>query len=216
MTTSKTKKTVTQALFEFNNRLVKVKKNLKNSAFPNSFYTDINIILATIQPTLEELGLVIIQTPQVHIELGSYLNTKIMLKDNPSEVIESNIKLIVNPTSPKAMWSLGGSITYTRRYAIVSMLCLESVDDDFQQGVKDAQNATKPVYNNPNLGKVKPLTPTQSRNEEIGKMKQELDVAKAEGDINKATQVWETASDKGYIQVQEYHSRLFENPQATL
>ncbi len=215
MTTSKIKKTVTQALFEFNNRLVKVKKNLKNSAFPNSFYTDINIILATIQPTLEELGLVIIQTPQLD-ERGSFLNTKIMLKDDPSEAIESNIKLIVNPTSPKAMWSLGGSITYTRRYAIVSMLCLESVDDDFQQGVKDAQSATKKVYNNPNLGKVKPLTPTQSRNEEIGKMKQELDVARAEGDINKATEVWEMASDKGYVQVQDYHSRLFENPQATL
>lgn len=208
-------KTITQALFDFNDKMIVVKKNSKNGAFPNSFYTDVNVILHTIRPNLTELGLVVVQTPQID-ERGSYLNTKIMLKDNPAEFIESNIKLIVDPKSPKAMWSLGASITYTRRYAIVSMLNLESVDDDFQAGTKDAQSTPKKAYNNPNTTGKKPLTPSQARSNKVLILKQKLDIAKAESDIETATNIYEKAGDEGLIQVQDYHARLFENPQATI
>jgi len=201
-------KTIHQAIFEFNNMMITVKKDLKNGAFPNSFYTDINSVLHTIRPTLSELGIVIIQTPQMN-EAGSYLNTKIMLKDIPSEYVESNIKFIVDPKSPKAMWSLGASITYTRRYAITCMLSLEAVDDDFVNGTKDAQRSPKKAYN-------KPLTPTQQNNVLVVKMKDELDRARAMGDLELATNIYEEANDKGLVQVQDYHARLFENPVATL
>jgi len=201
-------KTIHQALFNFANEMVVVKKNQKHGAFGGTFYTDVNEILSTIKPVLEKLGLVIIQTPQID-DRGSYLNTKICLKDIPSEFVEANIKLIVDPKSPKAMWSLGGAITYTRRYSIVAMLNLESVDDDFVAGTKDAQSTTKKAYN-------KPLTPSQARSVDVNLMKQKLDIAKAEGDIETATNIYEEADDKGLIQVQDYHARLFENPVATL
>ena len=204
----KMNKTIHQAIFEFNNMMITVKKDLKNGAFPNSFYTDINSVLHTIRPTLSELGIVIIQTPQIN-EAGSYLNTKIMLKDTPTEYVESNIKFIVDQNSPKAMWSLGASITYTRRYAITCMLSLEAVDDDFVNGTKDAQSTPKKAYN-------KPLTPAQQFGAKVVSMKKDLDMARAEGDIDKATRIYEEADDKGLIQVQDYHARLFENPVATL
>ena len=80
-------KTIHQALFDFANEMVVVKKNQKHGAFGGTFYTDVNEILSTIKPVLEKLGLVIIQTPQID-DRGSYLNTKICLKDIPAEFVD--------------------------------------------------------------------------------------------------------------------------------
>jgi len=193
-------KTIHQALFDFANEMVVVKKNQKHGAFGGTFYTDVNEILSTIKPVLEKLGMVIIQTPQIG-EVGSFLNTKICLKDIPAEYVEANIKLIVDPKSPKVMWDLGGAITYTRRYSIVTMLNLESVDDDFVQGTKHAQSAPKTVI-------IK--TTAKERSIPIVQMMSDLDKAKEQGDLEMATNIYEEAGDKGLIQVQDYHDRLFE------
>ena len=193
-------KTIHQALFDFANEMVVVKKNQKHGAFGGTFYTDVNEILSTIKPVLEKLGMVIIQTPQIG-EVGSFLNTKICLKDIPAEYVEANIKLIVDPKSPKVMWDLGGAITYTRRYSIVTMLNLESVDDDFVQGTKHAQSAPKTVI-------IK--TTAKERSIPIVQMMSDLDKAKEQGDLEMATNIYEEAGDKGLIQVQDYHNRLFE------
>ena len=193
-------KTIHQALFDFANEMVVVKKNQKHGAFGGTFYTDVNEILSTIKPVLEKLGMVIIQTPQIG-EVGSFLNTKICLKDIPAEYVEANIKLIVDPKSPKVMWDLGGAITYTRRYSIVTMLNLESVDDDFVQGTKHAQSTPKAVI-------IK--TTAKERSIPIVQMMADLDKAKEQGDLEMATNIFEKAGDKGLIQVQDYHDRLFE------
>jgi len=199
-------KTIHQALFDFANEMVVVKKNQKHGAFGGTFYTDVNEILSTIKPVLEKLGLVIIQTPQID-DRGSYLNTKICLKDIPAEFVEANIKLIVDPKSPKAMWSLGGAITYTRRYSIVAMLNLESVDDDFVQGTKDAQNTPKPAIIKTNA---------KQRNEPIVKMMEDLVRAKAEGDFDTATDIMDEATEKNLVQVQSKYIDLFESKEATI
>ena len=199
-------KTIHQALFDFANEMVVVKKNQKHGAFGGTFYTDVNEILSTIKPVLEKLGLVIIQTPQID-DRGSYLNTKICLKDIPAEFVEANIKLIVDPKSPKAMWSLGGAITYTRRYSIVAMLNLESVDDDFVQGTKDAQNTPKPAIIKTNA---------KQRNEPIVKMMEDLVRAKADGDFDTATDIMDEATEKNLVQVQSKYIDLFESKEATI
>ena len=196
-------KTIHQALFDFANEMVVVKKNQKHGAFGGTFYTDINAVLSTIKPTLERLGMVIIQTPQVS-DTGSYLNTKICLKDIPTEFVEANIKLIVDPKSPKAMWSLGGAITYTRRYSIVAMLNLESVDDDFVQGTKDAQNTSKPAI-------IK--TTAKERNIPIVKMMADLETAKLEDDFDLATEIYDEATKNNWVQVQSKYIDLFEDSQ---
>tara|TARA_R110000787_G_scaffold70801_1_gene157571 strand:+ start:414 stop:1019 length:606 start_codon:yes stop_codon:yes gene_type:complete len=197
---------INQALFAFANEMVKVKKNQKHGAFNGSFYTDINEILNTIKPVLERLDLVIVQTPQIN-ELGSYLNTKIFLCEDPTQFVESNIKLVVNPNSPRVMWDLGGAITYTRRYAITCMLGLESVDDDFVQGTKDAQNTPKPAIIKTNA---------KQRNEPIVKMMEDLVRAKADGDFDTATDIMDEATEKNLVQVQSKYIDLFESKEATI
>ncbi len=62
----------------------------------------------------------------------------------------------------------------------------------------------------------KPLTPAQQYGAKVVQMKDDLDIAKANGDIELATNIYEEASDKGLVQVQDYHARLFENPVATI
>ena len=194
-------KTIHQALFDFANEMVVVKKNQKHGAFGGTFYTDVNEILSTIKPVLEKLGMVIIQTPQID-DRGPYLNTRICLKDIPTEFVEANIKLIVDAKSPKAMWSLGGAITYTRRYSIVAMLNLESVDDDFVAGTKDAQSTQKPVI-------IK--TTAKERNIPIVAMLDGLKDAKKYGDYDKATDIFDEAKEKDLMQVMNKYYELFEN-----
>jgi hypothetical protein len=52
-------------------------------------------------------------------------------------------------------------------------------------------------------------TPTQSRNAEIVQAKADLDVAKENGDLEAATNIYEDAMDKDWVQVCDYHTALF-------
>ena len=207
------KLTLGEALLKFKETELKVVKNAKNSFYANSEYTDINNVLRTIQPTLNKLGIVIVQSVQV-TELGDVLNTKVFMSHDVKDCMESNVRLVM-PQGKVNMQSLGGCVTYARRYGIVSMLSLEAIgqdaDDDGETAVgRSKKPNTPPVKNAYN----KPLTPSQKRSVEVNVMKAELDQAKADGDLNKATQIYEDAGDKGLIQVQDYHARLFENPKA--
>lgn len=75
----------------------------------------------------------------------------------------------------------------------------EDEADDFAKS-KPRQNQSKVE---------KPLTPTQQRNVVIVSMKEELKKAKETGDLNKATQIYEDAGDKEFLQVQDYYYQLF-------
>jgi len=57
---------------------------------------------------------------------------------------------------------------------------------------------------------VKAPTATQQRNALIVKAKADLDVAKENGDLEAATNIYEEAKDDDLIQVMDYHTRLFE------
>jgi len=52
-------------------------------------------------------------------------------------------------------------------------------------------------------------TATQSRNAEIVQAKADLDVAKENGDLEAATNIYEDAMDKDWVQVCDYHTALF-------
>jgi hypothetical protein len=75
------------------------------------------------------LGIVVVQSPMI-LDGIDVLNTKIYMADNPSDFICSNIRLLM----PKSdMQQLGGSLTYARRYALVSLFGLAVEDDDGEQ-----------------------------------------------------------------------------------
>ena len=54
-------------------------------------------------------------------------------------------------------------------------------------------------------------TPTQAFNKRIVKMKEDLDIAKATGNLELATTIYEEAHDEQLIQILDYHDRLFDS-----
>lgn len=54
-------------------------------------------------------------------------------------------------------------------------------------------------------------TPSQAFSAKVNQMKQDLDVAKADGDLEKATNIYEEALDSDITQVCDYHDGIFNN-----
>jgi len=191
-------------LFEFRQKSVAVKRKSPNTFF-GSKYADINSVLDSINPILDELGLVIIQCPNV-IDGMDILTTSIYIADDPKEYIESNLRLML----PSAdMQKLGSAITYARRYALISMLTLETEDDDGNDAVakkKVIKKAEKPK------AKGAKMTPTQKHNEVINYAFERLAIAEMNKDEELAMEVWTWAKEKGYTQVQNQYIMYFGHP----
>jgi len=124
----KKKITLSQAMLDFRVNIDSVTKDSVNPHWKNG-YASYNAIQEAITPTLDMLGIVVIQAPMI-LDGIDVLNTRIYMADNPSEMIVSNIRLLL----PKSdMQQLGGAITYARRYALVCLFGLAVEDDDGEQ-----------------------------------------------------------------------------------
>ena len=162
-----------------------VSKNAKNPFFKSN-YADINNVIETITPVCESLGIVFTQCPKV-IDGRDVLYTRLTLQDNKEQFIDSEVRLLL----PSAdMQKLGSAITYARRYALISMFGLETEDDDGQS-----------VSKHP--------TASQKRSQSIIKAMDKLTEAHKNKDIEAATNVYEWAVDKDYVQVIDKHIQLF-------
>ena len=193
------KPTIWKAMMDFRGKVDQVERTSKNE-FLSYKYANINNIIDTIKPVLYELGMGYVQTVQ-YIDGIDLLNTRIYLVNHPEEFIESNIRLVMAKEDSQ---SLGSSITYNRRYALWSMFSLEVHDDD---GERATQTKTK--------------TKTQSWNDHINEIKAKIDKAKKDGDLEKATKIWEyledkTLNDSGqlietsrYIPMVDYYEQVF-------
>jgi|TARA_R110002012_G_scaffold314213_1_gene526664 hypothetical protein len=138
MEIKKATKTLAQAMLDFRANVDSVTMDSDNPFF-KSKYASYNNVQETINPTLDMLGMVVVQAPNI-LDGVDVLNTKIYMADNPSDMIESNIRLLV----PKGdMQQLGGAITYARRYALVSLFGLATDDDD---GNEASQHITIPTW----------------------------------------------------------------------
>jgi len=124
----KKKKTLAEAMLDFRVNVDSVTKDSTNPFF-NSGYTSYNAVRETINPTLDMLGIVVIQAPMI-LDGIDVLNTKVYMAHNPSDMIESNMRLL----TPKAdMQQLSGSITYARRVSLITLFGLATEDDDANQ-----------------------------------------------------------------------------------
>ena len=138
----KKKTTLAQAMLDFRVNVDSVTKDSTNPFF-NSGYTSYNAVRETINPTLDMLGIVVIQAPMI-LEGIDVLNTKVYMAHNPSDFICSNIRLLM----PKSdMQQLGGAITYAKRYSLVSLFGLAEEDDD---GNKASEHPSVPTWENAN------------------------------------------------------------------
>jgi len=121
----KKKKTLAEAMLDFRVNVDSVPTDSKNPHFGND-YASYNAVREAITPTLDMLGIVVVQTPII-LDGIDVLNTRVYMPDNPSDFIESNVRLLV----PKGeMQQYGGSLTYARRYSLVTLFNLATEDDD--------------------------------------------------------------------------------------
>lgn len=120
---SDTTKSIKQKLLAAQKEIGAIKKDKKNPYF-NSNYTDVNALLEVVKPILNAHDLVLMQ-PLQSTDGINYLYTSVV-DATSGEVIESCIRLPDQPDPQK----MGSLITYYRRYALQSMLSLETIDDD--------------------------------------------------------------------------------------
>lgn len=146
-------KNIQKKLLKFQEQVGAIKKDSQNPFFKSSYF-NIDTLLATIKPILNEVGLVLLQ-PLTTVEGKPALITKI-LDSETEELIEGTVVLPENPDAQK----MGGIITYFRRYCIQSMLSLEAEDDD-GNGASNGQNSAKSGSQKPQTNKS--TTPLQNR-----------------------------------------------------
>ena len=120
-------------LYEFRKYVGKVAKNSENKFLHNK-YADLNAVLEATDPALEEVGLMFIDT----IENGSSIHTLIDIETGES--IRSVLTLYMVKADPQ---SYGAAQSYNRRYARLSMLNLQTEDDD--GAVASGQSYAKPA-----------------------------------------------------------------------
>ena len=186
MATGKPVRNIQSVMQQAHSMMDTVKKNSKNPFFKSN-YADINIVLETIAPVCESLGLVVFQAPRI-IDGNDVLYTKISLADNPNEFEDGQMRLLL----PSAdMQKLGSAVSYARRYSLVAMFNLQQEDDDGQSASKHP-------------------TATQKRNLQINKAMDQLVKAQKEKDTDTAKQIFDWAEANGHVQVQDKYIQLFE------
>jgi hypothetical protein len=110
-------------LLEFQKKGITIVKDSTNPHFKNK-YADLNEVLDKVKGVLNNMGVVIVQTPT---ETG----LKTILKDTEDDTEVEGFLPWTNTQDPQ---KLGGNITYYRRYSLISMLGLEDEDDDGNTG----------------------------------------------------------------------------------
>jgi hypothetical protein len=109
-------------LLEFQKLGISIKKNSVNPHFKNE-YADLNEVLDKVKKPLNDLGVVIIQSPE-----SDGLRTRLI--DTEGIGTTNEVSCFVPYTGATDMQKLGGAITYAKRYSLVAMLALEDEDDD--------------------------------------------------------------------------------------
>lgn len=110
---------ITTKLLELQKSNITVERDGENPHFKSSF-TTLNEVLGKVKKPLNDLGIVIIQTPTAEGLQTSLVDTE----------DDSRVESLVPFVGATDMQKLGGAITYAKRYALIAMLGLEDVDDD--------------------------------------------------------------------------------------
>lgn len=124
-----------------------VTKDAKNPHFKNT-YIQLGTLLDRVVPELTKRGILLTQTPSA-AGPNPALTTSLLHVPSGTE-IKGTVPLMLERDNPQG---LGSAITYARRYALMSMLCLVADEDD------DGQAASLPriVVNNEATPGGKPL-----------------------------------------------------------
>ena len=132
-------KQISTALLKAQSQMSNPKKGATNPFF-KSKYADLNSIREAVIPVLNENGISVLQ-PIVHFETKNFVKT--ILLHESGEYLESFTEIVYNKINDAQ--AQGSGISYARRYALQSFVCVGADDDDGQKAVQNKPNATKEV-----------------------------------------------------------------------
>lgn len=136
MTHSESIKNLMVAIQNVQQNVPVIKRASKGQVGTRSYkYADINDVWDTIKPELKKNMLTILQSPE-QTSFGQLFTTLIFHTDS-EEWIESSMPLVLQRDDPQGM---GSSITYFRRYMVMSMLGLTS--DEYDSDASEHRLAT--------------------------------------------------------------------------
>ena len=135
-------KQISTALLKAQSQMSNPKKGATNPFF-KSKYADLNSIREAVIPVLNENGISVLQ-PIVHFENKNFVKT--ILLHESGELLESLTEIVYNKINDAQ--AQGSGISYARRYALQSFVCVGADDDDGQKAVHNKPNATKEVMQN--------------------------------------------------------------------
>lgn len=132
-------KQISTALLKAQSQMSNPKKGATNPFF-KSKYADLNSIREAVIPVLNENGISVLQ-PIVHFENKNFVKT--ILLHESGELLESLTEIVYNKVNDAQ--AQGSGISYARRYALQSFVCVGADDDDGQKAVQNKPNATKEI-----------------------------------------------------------------------
>lgn len=132
-------KQIATALLKAQSEMSNPKKGATNPFF-KSKYADLNAIREAVIPTLNGNGISVLQ-PIVHVDGHNFVKT--ILLHESGELMESLTEIIYNKQNDAQ--AQGSGISYARRYALQSFVCVGADDDDGNKAVQQKPNATKEI-----------------------------------------------------------------------
>ena len=132
-------KQIATALLKAQTEMSNPKKGSTNPFF-KSKYADLNSIREAVIPVLNSNGISVLQ-PIVHTEGKNFVKT--ILLHESGELMESLTEIVYNKINDAQ--AQGSGISYARRYALQSFVCVGADDDDGQKAVQNKPNASREV-----------------------------------------------------------------------
>jgi len=123
-------KEIATALLKAQSEMSNPKKGATNPFF-KSKYADLNSIREAVIPTLNANGISVLQ-PIVHIDGKNFVKT--VLLHESGELLESVTEIVYNKANDAQ--AQGSGISYARRYALQSFVCVGADDDDGNEAVR--------------------------------------------------------------------------------
>lgn len=156
-------------LLEFQKRVSAISKDSVNPFFKSKYF-DVNTVIDTIKPILNEVGLVVLQPMGIQ-DGKNILITEIW---DGSDLVNNSLVLIPEIAD---IQKFGAALTYLRRYALVSLLLLQGEeDDDGNAAVKQKSAISKTETPKPSSGASKGMGMTDKQNKMIHALMKEKGV----------------------------------------
>jgi hypothetical protein len=140
MEMSETISELAKALAKAQGEIEDATKDSVNPAF-RSKYADIASIRAVIRGPLSSNGLAVVQNPTTSSNgVIDSVTIETRITHTSGEFITGVLRMPIGKSDPHGV---GSGITYARRYALMSMLCLASDDDDGNAAVETPKQSVK-------------------------------------------------------------------------